>query len=280
MSLALAVALAMASAPSPCTPVPGAAQLWRQEMRWVVVGEMHGTNETPAAFANLACLAAGTGRPVVVAIEWSSDWQSAVDAYLASDGDEAARRDLLKLPHWRSDYQDGRASRAFMAMLERFRLMRRAGLVAGVSCFDVSGRAPHEGTRDFAMAQAWQSVAAPDDALILILVGNVHAMRRPFALTERTIETAGSLLPRARTMTVNVVGNGGTAWNCRADGCGVNGNGPPRSAAAGIRFSASSDDRWDAIYELGLPTTAAEPALDAGDAPPHRDAAGVSQDAR
>lgn len=34
-----------------CTPIPGAAQLWtNRSLKWVWVGEVHGSNESPAAF--------------------------------------------------------------------------------------------------------------------------------------------------------------------------------------------------------------------------------------
>ena len=67
-----------------CTLLSGANQLWQPSTRWVVVGEQYGTNETPDAFANLVCLAAATGRPVTVALEYSRDWQSAIDAWVVS----------------------------------------------------------------------------------------------------------------------------------------------------------------------------------------------------
>jgi hypothetical protein len=42
-------ALLVATA-SGCTPIAGADNLWVPNTRWVILGEMHGTNETPDAF--------------------------------------------------------------------------------------------------------------------------------------------------------------------------------------------------------------------------------------
>lgn len=103
----IAVLPALLGAAITCTPVPGADQLWQPTTRWVIVGEMHGTNETPDAFANLVCLAAATGRPVTVALEYSADDQATIDAYLASSGDAQSRATLLSLPLFTSEMQDG-----------------------------------------------------------------------------------------------------------------------------------------------------------------------------
>lgn len=242
-----------------CIPVTGAEEIWQPTTRWVIVGEMHGTNETPDAFANLACLASDTGRPVTVALEYSKDWQPVIDIYLASDGGSQATADLLSLPIWRGDFPDGRGSTAFLRLLDKLRRMKQAGRIAGVACADVGSLAPPEQSRDAFMAQAWTSISAPENAIILALVGNVHAMRTAMVRPNRTIVTAGSLMPPARTVTVNVTGNGGKAWNCREDGCGPNDNGATRNAQAGITFSDAPEFPWSAVYELGEATTAAAP---------------------
>lgn len=254
------VALLAATA-SGCTPVPGAGGLWESRTRWVVVGEIHGTNETPDAFANLVCLASATGRPVTIAVEFSADWQPVIDAYLASNGGPKARAALLTLPVWKTEMPDGRGSVASLRMLDRFRRMKRSGRITGVLGFDTGRSTSSEQTRDAAMAKAWTAIPAADNGIILALTGNIHAMRTPFVRPNRTIVTAGSLMPPTRTITVNVVGNGGKAWTCQSDGCGEHANGPPRAASAGILYSDKVDHAWGATYELGRPTTAAAPAI-------------------
>lgn len=256
VSLALFAATA-----SGCTPVPGADGLWQSRTRWVVVGEIHGTNETPDAFTNLVCLAAATGRPVTVAVEFSADWQPVLDAYLASDGGSKAQAALLTLPVWKAEMQDGRGSVASLRMLDRFRRMKLTGGITGVSGFDIGRSTPPGQTRDAAMAKAWTAMPAAGNGIILALTGNIHAMRRAFVRPNQMIVTAGSLMPPTRTMTVNVVGSGGKAWTCQSDGCGEHANGPPRTAEAGMLYSDKADHPWGATYELGRPTTAAAPAI-------------------
>ena len=251
---------ALAAATMPCTPVPGAEKLWRPEIRWVVIGEMHGTAETPPAFLNLACLAARSGRPVTVALEYPSDCQPELDAFLASDGGPQARSALLTLPIWHSPMPDGRSSRAFQALIEGLRRLRQTRMIDGVVASDDSYAMRGVMPRDAAMARQWQAIPAPAGGVILVLVGNFHAIRRSVG-PQGTMHPSASLLPADRTVTVNVVGNGGSAWNCMSDGCGVHSNGPPRQAERGIHPLNDAERRWDTVYELGVPTTASPPAV-------------------
>lgn len=166
--------------------------------------------------------------------------------YLASDGSGQARLALLALPLWSAEMQDGRGSTAFLRLWDQLRRMKRAGKIRGVIASDV-GRSTAPGQeRDASMAKAWTVITAPDDGIILALVGNVHAMRKPMTFSDQTIVTAGSLMPANRTITVNVVGDGGKAWNCQKDGCNAHDNGPFRQVKDGITYSTDADREWDA----------------------------------
>ncbi len=246
---------------APCIPVAGADRLWSAATRWVIVGELHGTNETPDAFANLVCLAAVTGRPVTVALEYPADGQAVIDAWLASDGDPAARSALLTLPIWSKEFQDGRSSIAFLRLWNTLRVMKQSGTITGVVASDVGRSTPPGQTRDAAMAASWTAIPKHDRDLVLILVGNVHAMRKPAIFGDRKIITAGSLMPRRQTVSINVISVGGTAWTCESDGCREHDSGPRRPAVAGITFDKNAERSWDAIYQLGGGTTAAAPAI-------------------
>jgi hypothetical protein len=75
------MAMAAAAAATQCRPVAGTERLWgKPETRWIMIGEMHGTAEMPATFADLVCRAAATGRPVTVALEQTADYPPAIDA--------------------------------------------------------------------------------------------------------------------------------------------------------------------------------------------------------
>jgi hypothetical protein len=54
--LAMGLAMNGARAIAFCSPVPGAEQIWSKAcVHWVFIGELHGSNETPAAFRDLVC---------------------------------------------------------------------------------------------------------------------------------------------------------------------------------------------------------------------------------
>jgi len=261
MLMAAALALAAASAVGPCPVPPGAEALWRPSIRYLLIGEIHGTEETPAAFADLVCAAARSGRPVTVAVEYSSDDQPVVDAFLVSNGDAKARAALLTLPIWHDTWQDGRSSTAFLALFERLRVLQQAGLIRGVVCSDVGKDKPRGIARDAIMARNWQAVPLGPDGLLIALAGNVHMMRKPVERPGMTIHTAGSLMPRGATMTVDVGYNGGSSWTCEQDGCGSHSGGRAEAAKPGLAPTADPDARFDAVLELGTPVHAALPAL-------------------
>lgn len=268
--IAALTALLFAAVP-PCTPIAGADRLWRPTTRWIVAGEVHGTAEMPAIFADLVCLAQRTGRPVYVALEYPSREQGLIDTWLASDGGSAARAALFKGFLWQLKNQDGRASEAFLRLFDRLRVMKQAGQIRGVTAFvpDVPLPALIQAQKDgtintvinSGMADDLKAIAAPPDALILTLVGGIHAAKTQTTLGSSTFMPAAALLPRDRTIAIRIADNGGEAWNCQGD-CGPHSNGAPRDAARGLVFPAqpAPSDRYDAMLELGTSTTASPPA--------------------
>ena len=130
-SLVAAFALMLFALPanaSDCTPIPGADALWaKPDTRFIFVGEIHGTREQPAIFADLVCAAAASKRPIVVVIEHDVSEQPALDRFMASSGDASTVRALLSHPWW-SEVVDGRESEAYLALIERLRSMKSDSL--------------------------------------------------------------------------------------------------------------------------------------------------------
>ena len=70
-------------------------QLWsRPGIRFVVVGEMHGTVETPAIFRDLVCSAFELKRPILAGVELGE--QHDVDVFMRSGGGDTDVHRLLK----------------------------------------------------------------------------------------------------------------------------------------------------------------------------------------
>ena len=111
MRLLIFVIILCRLAGAACAPIPGADVLWsRTLLRYVIVGETHGSVETPAIFADLVCTAQASKRRVIVGIEHSTAEQNAIDAFLHVADHEEAGKHLLSLKGWQGT--DGRASRA------------------------------------------------------------------------------------------------------------------------------------------------------------------------
>ena len=261
----LGAALTAASpAAANCAQIPGWDQvLAHDKVRWIVIGELHGTAETPAIFADAVCLTAQQRGPVTVALEMPSSDQSKIDAFIASDGGEAAQAAFFKAWLWHSG--DGRSSEAFFRLFDRLRQMHRAGTVKRVVAFQ-DDRPNHDppgdqGPYETRLAAIVRDAEAPG-ATVLALVGNLHA-RKTEVDRGKAFMPMASHLPAGETLTLNALGNGGTAWNCIGPAppdCGAHPNyGPPVPASRGVELQPVEDGAYDGVLNLGTDTTASPP---------------------
>ena len=79
-----------AAVAAPCEPIEGLEPLLKPG-RILMLGELHGTEESPAFILDVACNAAAKKLPVVVGLELRSDLQGSVDTFLASKGSDSDR---------------------------------------------------------------------------------------------------------------------------------------------------------------------------------------------
>jgi len=188
--------------------------------RLVLVGEIHGTREIPAAFGHLVCQAAAEqrGKTILVGLEILATAQSAIDAFLASQGDASAIHALLAQEFWQRDYQDGRSSAAMFHLLDEFRRYRKAGSKILVRALD-PGRYDSPGNRDAEMAASLaNAIAAVSPAQTLALVGNVHSRTlKGYPWDAKADYVPLGALLRAQyddLITLDVTVLGGSAWTC------------------------------------------------------------------
>jgi hypothetical protein len=216
----LAVASASPAASAECTPIAGWEKvLADKQVHWIVIGELHGTAETPAIFADAVCLTARKRGPVVVALEMPTVDQARIDAYMNSDGGPGARSEFLKALIWNMPGvgKDGRSSEAFFRLFERIRQLHAQGQVTKVVAFQDSGPAhdpPEAGQTPYEqrLAAIVRDAAGHGDT-VLALVGNAHARKTEVNFGKSFMPMAAHLPPE-QTVTLNAIGNGGTAWNC------------------------------------------------------------------
>ncbi|OMG54329.1 MULTISPECIES: hypothetical protein [Brevundimonas] len=244
-----------------CRPVAGSEALWRDDVRYLFVGETHGTVEAPAAFADLVCAALEQG-PVVVSLEYPVEFQPTLDAFMEADTEAEARAALAAYAHGPFVHHDGRGSEAMLDLLLRLRAMLREAadmtVVASVpNSPRVEGFRQSYAEMDRAVLWSHQAMGQPHSRL-LALVGRVHAEKIRRVGSPLGLPAAAHIRPE-ETLSLSVAQQGGEAWMCRDD-CGA----APApevddSETRGVILASQQDGKFDGLLALG-PTTASAPA--------------------
>ena len=256
----VAVAAAGAASLPGCQPVPGADVLVaKPDVRFILLGEMHGTMEAPALFRDLVCASAAAGkRPVVVGLERSTREQAAIDAFLAADNHASATAALLAESGWGTF--DGRSSQAMLALLEALRELKSKGQISEVVAIDGARPDDVDEAREQRMASALTTAAdRHPNALVLAFTGNVHASKK---LIEGfgTYPFMAMLLPATQTISLFVADKGGEAWTQMQDGCRPH----KLRSTGGDRRGITLSERlpgFDGTASTGLAATASSPAV-------------------
>ena len=246
--------------PSSCIPIEGAETLWRDDRRFLVIGELHGTSEAPAAFAELVCEALKRG-PVMVALEYPVEMQSTLDTFMVEPDETAARAALLTYEHGPFRHHDGRGSEAMLAMLMRLRAMHQAGndlrVIASVPNSPVV-RGFTQAHAELDRAHLWSTAARTDPGRrMMIFVGSVHAEKTRRAGSHLGLPAAAHFR-HEEVLSLFVAQQGGEAWNCRSE-CGPNPvpNADPADRR-GVVLAPEADGTFDGFLALG-PATASPP---------------------
>lgn len=258
--LAASLHVAVLDGASDCRPIAGAEALWREDIRYVFIGETHGTTEAPAAFAELVCAALEQG-PVTVSVEYPVQMQPTLDAFMAADSDTAARAALAAYEYGPFVHHDGRGSGAMLELLLRIRAMAKAGedvtLVASVPDSPrVEGFRQSYAEMDRAVLWGRQAMARPK-ARVMVLVGRVHAEKVRRIGSPLGLPAAAHIRPE-ETLSLSLARQGGEAWMC-LDECG---NAPiPESddpTLRGLVLAPQQGGKFDGLLALG-PVRASAP---------------------
>lgn len=185
----------------------------------LMVGEMHGTNEVPAAVGGMICamLSKNEKENIVLFIEAPDSDQGKLgllgENYFLDKGSVFS---LLEGTSWVDSHQDGRDSRAMLELVNGVYFLKKAGKNVDVFAID----RPNEGGDDRSLYMA-ESIFVKMNELggdykYISITGNYHNMRRADGL---------SVFDRLNKMGVSAVSlrvsaSGGSAWQCR-ESCGV-----------------------------------------------------------
>ena len=230
--------------------------------RMVLLGEFHGTREIPGFAGAIACEASKHG-PVVVALELPPS--AAVTAWLSGPDSPHARAQVLADPQWTRAYQDGRTSVAMFELIARIGALRRAGRPVDLVLFDQD---PEQPGRDPRMAGALLAArSAHPEATLVVLVGDLHARRRPLGNLENEPRWMANFLVDASVPFVSLAGQTatGSSWFCSGPGpetCGPEFVGSRKEPVqpGRIELQPSPDGAFDGLYQPALTTTASPPA--------------------
>lgn len=223
---------------------------------YVLLGELHGTNEIPKYFESVVRRALRSRGRVVAAIELPATLNEPLDAFVASDMRDAEREDFLDAVETYSS-SDGRTSRAMIDVI-----LRLAKLSKENQDFSLRFVAPDLGNDDkgtFSSRFARNVTALSGDTLVIALVGNIHAAESSIISTSEGLPLGG-LLPAGSTLNVLVRTPGGEAWNCvGSNECGVVSS-PIEEIDCGAGKVDETLAKWFDIYvDLDSKTSASRP---------------------
>ncbi len=254
-----------------CAPYTGTEELLdRAAGHVIVLGEMHGTNESPEAVQQIACAALARGEAVRIGLEAVSSQGAAIDAALDGPFDEEAVFQAAPLM-WTS--LDGRGTGAVLDLLKQVAQWRAEGFDVSVFAFDAMLKGPFSAAaRDTAMAESVDLELSGFEGVAVLFTGSFHAQKRPFDYAGDTITPMASMIRVRPVFSLQMHHTGGEAWvNAtieQDDGTIVESIGPLKMGPNGktdvtartIELGSLLPDAYDGSYITG-PITASAPAF-------------------
>lgn len=234
-----------------------------ENYRVLILGELHGTAESPAVVQSFICEYTKTKATVLV-LEAP---KAAIDAvFMDPTSADSSKADFDKriaasnAAFWNRPprYQDGKASEAWAALLQFVVELNSKGTRKHVSVLGVDPNAA--ATRIELMDKSILELSQTyPDRQVIVLLGNFHARR----IRASIHVAADAAILRRNILVLNMAHAGGTAWLCEQDGCAEKSVGPSHAADSGIphvRWSLGDwDKNFDGIYWLAT-VTASPPA--------------------
>ena len=188
----------------------------------VFFGELHGTVEGPAHVGEYLCAVASSGKSVALALEIPNSFSDGLMLGWNSDSPKAVWLDQMD-GFWNAPetHQDGRKSVAMLALMARAHILHVEGLDVSIEFFSPSRKQYEDFGKPEGIAWLYEAEAENLRSLashydqVIVLVGNIHAMREADFLDFKT--TASFL--GDNSVSLNMLADGGEAWNCVSGTC-------------------------------------------------------------
>lgn len=199
----------------------------------LMVGEVHGTKETPAAFVQLVDRMLTRADVVSVSLEMPPNAGAAACERDSGSGAVGA--------FWTRKAQDGRSSQAMREMVCQLKARAAQGKVR-LLYLETVPRSQDE------MVRRVSTEVASKTRPMVMLIGNFHSRKAPNSFAER-LRAQGVPVTSLTTSSPDA-----TTWNCSQDGCGARPmqmNFCPEETAGGyLLVKAPAGGRWDGCMVL------------------------------
>ena len=253
-----------------CAPIGGIEGVLRPGLV-LVLGELHGTNESPAFARDVACHGVAAGLQVIVGVEILTGERERIDTFLDSEGTPADRKAVLAGAQWQGGYQDGRTSYAMLELLEGLRRLHAETSKIRVVPFD-TGNAGGGQARDRGMGRTMaKAVEGAPEAVAIVLTGNMHSRHTRGRARNADYEPMAWVMKQSigdrELLSLDVAHGGGSAWICTPE-CGITDLGGHRGDP---RWTIDIDDETrtaghHGLYHVGS-ITASPPAREGKPSP-------------
>lgn len=193
------------------------AKGWGDKYRLLVLGEVHGTNESPEFVKYLMCgilQGAEPLPPIIVGLEYPSGENLSLQTFLNSrEIPPDTRSTLTSSGFWQQPFQDGRSSQAIYRLINDIRMIRQLGYKIDVYPY-VPSYPNGDNSIDEQYADAINHLTDRfPESLVIVLTGNLHAKK------SAEMKKMASYLT-AKNKSILLVSSGGTAWACTPK-CGL-----------------------------------------------------------
>jgi hypothetical protein len=187
-----------------------------KDYKTVLIGEMHGTNESPQYTEGIVNLWLNAGQKVILGIEMYGLEQGRIDSFLIT-GDFSI---IEKMPFFNQHMQYGTSSKAMANLIKSCYKKNNLKII----CLDITDYRKTD-NKDSMMAVCINNTLRLNPGYeIITLTGNIHnkldsnQFGKPMGYWLYKIPA--SLLKRNEIASIEVVFDSGSAWCCQPD-CGV-----------------------------------------------------------
>jgi hypothetical protein len=184
--------------------------------------------------------------PLLLAIEISTKEHAPLRDYLRAP-DDRLRNSLRRGAGWTIPVQrnDGRRSEQMIELVEAMRKLHAQGRDVAILPFDSNAGDGDAQLRDRTMAATLRRayVALPANARLLVLTGNVHAMRVQAMSCAGCQRPMTSYLVDLHPYSIRIDANAGQAWMCQGVECGPHAIGHP------FAHPGSQGNESDRVYD-------------------------------